>query len=156
MWGLPRPGIEPVSPALASRFLTTAPSRESQQWSSLSLRWLLWTSRLGRAIWVSPLFLGELGLPSSVHKQCTWHLGISLRAMCWYLWRPGSLWFLTRGWSVFASSPKSWLGDMLVLNFCPLPFVQLCSSLVRFGQKKNGTEKTRPLTWDKCQSAHQM
>ena len=26
MWDLPRPGIEPVSPALAGRFLTTAPS----------------------------------------------------------------------------------------------------------------------------------
>ena len=25
MWDLPRPGIEPVSPALAGRFLTTAP-----------------------------------------------------------------------------------------------------------------------------------
>ena len=25
MWGLPRPGLEPVSPALAGRFLTTAP-----------------------------------------------------------------------------------------------------------------------------------
>ncbi|KAJ8784956.1 hypothetical protein J1605_007512 [Eschrichtius robustus] len=25
MWGLPRPGLEPVSPALAGRFSTTAP-----------------------------------------------------------------------------------------------------------------------------------
>ena len=25
MWDLPRPGLEPVSPALAGRFLTTAP-----------------------------------------------------------------------------------------------------------------------------------
>ena len=28
MWDLPRPGLEPVSPALAGRFLTTAPPRK--------------------------------------------------------------------------------------------------------------------------------
>ena len=31
MWDLPGPGIEPVSPALASRFLTTAPPGKSLQ-----------------------------------------------------------------------------------------------------------------------------
>ena len=30
MWGLPRPGLEPVSPALAGRFLTAAPPGKSQ------------------------------------------------------------------------------------------------------------------------------
>ena len=30
MWDLPRPGIEPVSPALAGGFLTTAPPGKSQ------------------------------------------------------------------------------------------------------------------------------
>ena len=29
MWDLPGPGLEPVSPALAGRFLTTAPPEES-------------------------------------------------------------------------------------------------------------------------------
>ena len=29
MWDLPRPGIEPMSPALAGRFLTTAPPGKS-------------------------------------------------------------------------------------------------------------------------------
>ena len=29
MWDLPRPGLEPVSPALAGRFLTTAPPGKS-------------------------------------------------------------------------------------------------------------------------------
>ena len=28
MWDLPRPGLEPVSPALAGRFSTTAPPRD--------------------------------------------------------------------------------------------------------------------------------
>ena len=30
MWDLPGPGIEPVSPVLAGRFLTTMPPRKSQ------------------------------------------------------------------------------------------------------------------------------
>ena len=30
MWDLPRPGLEPVSPALASGFLTTAPQGKSR------------------------------------------------------------------------------------------------------------------------------
>ena len=29
MWGLPGPGIEPMSPALAGRFFTTAPPEKS-------------------------------------------------------------------------------------------------------------------------------
>ena len=30
MWDLPRPGLEPVSPALAGRFSTTAPPRKPE------------------------------------------------------------------------------------------------------------------------------
>ena len=33
MWDLPRPGLEPVSPALAGRFLTTAPPGKPPSWS---------------------------------------------------------------------------------------------------------------------------
>ena len=32
MWDLPGPGLEPVSPALAGRFLTTAPPGKSDLW----------------------------------------------------------------------------------------------------------------------------
>ena len=32
MWDLPRPGIEPISPALAGGFLTTAPPGKSLPW----------------------------------------------------------------------------------------------------------------------------
>ena len=35
MWDLPRPGLEPVSPALAGGFLTTAPPGKSQKWDFL-------------------------------------------------------------------------------------------------------------------------
>ena len=31
MWDLPRPGIEPVSPALQGRFLTTGPAGEPEE-----------------------------------------------------------------------------------------------------------------------------
>ena len=34
MWGLPRPGIEPVSPALQGRFITTVPAGKPQCWTS--------------------------------------------------------------------------------------------------------------------------
>ena len=32
MWDLPRPGLEPVSPALAGRFSTTAPPGKTRLW----------------------------------------------------------------------------------------------------------------------------
>ena len=35
MWDPPRPGLEPVSPALAGRLSTTAPSGKPQQYSIL-------------------------------------------------------------------------------------------------------------------------
>ena len=34
MWDLPRPGIEPVSPALAGGFLTTVPTKEVPEGSN--------------------------------------------------------------------------------------------------------------------------
>ena len=37
MWDLPRPGLEPVSPALAGRFSTTAPP--GKPWPSAFLKW---------------------------------------------------------------------------------------------------------------------
>ena len=36
MWDLPRPGLEPVSPALAGRFSTTVPAGKSTSWVSWS------------------------------------------------------------------------------------------------------------------------
>ena len=37
MWDLPRPGLEPVSPALAGRFSTTAPPGKPRGWFSRML-----------------------------------------------------------------------------------------------------------------------
>ena len=35
MWDLPRPGLEPVSPALAGGFLTTAPPEKPEHFKEL-------------------------------------------------------------------------------------------------------------------------
>ena len=37
MWDLPRPGLEPVSPALAGRFSTTVPPRKPSSFSNLKI-----------------------------------------------------------------------------------------------------------------------
>ena len=37
MWDPPRPGLEPVSPALAGRFLTTAPPGKPEIWDFISM-----------------------------------------------------------------------------------------------------------------------
>ena len=45
MWGLPGPGLEPVSPALAGGFLTTAPPRKYLPWvlkGKLHRMWTWW------------------------------------------------------------------------------------------------------------------
>ena len=39
MWGLPRPGLEPVSPALAGSFSTTAPPGKPQRVFLISEEW---------------------------------------------------------------------------------------------------------------------
>ena len=39
MWDLPRPGIEPMSPALAGRFLTTVPPGKSPGWLLITEAW---------------------------------------------------------------------------------------------------------------------
>ena len=36
MWDLPGPGLEPVSPALAGRFITTVPPGKSRMWRFVS------------------------------------------------------------------------------------------------------------------------
>ena len=40
MWDLPRPGLEPVSPALAGRFSTTAPPGKPEK--AFLLSFILW------------------------------------------------------------------------------------------------------------------
>ena len=65
MWDLPRPGLEPTSPALASRFSTTVPPGKPGMW--------VLSRRLGRA-WCAAqlywLFPGLLCLKSSQPYLC--------------------------------------------------------------------------------------
>ena len=58
MWDFPGPGLEPVSPALAGRFLTTAPPGKPNwrffYWEiSPGLWWILFISLLGLGRWTS-------------------------------------------------------------------------------------------------------
>ena len=63
MWDLPGPGLEPVSPALAGAFSTTAPPGKppdglfaSSSIISLSPSWSpVWSSALHQAVWLTPL-----------------------------------------------------------------------------------------------------
>ena len=61
MWDLPRPGLEPVSPALAGRFSTTAPPGKPYPkflfWILIQSNYQLWLSFHKRRGWLSCLFL---------------------------------------------------------------------------------------------------
>ena len=61
MWDLPRPGLGPVSPALAGRFLTTAPAGKSLP---VSLKEVISYKKINLFIY---LFQAALGL-----RCCTW------------------------------------------------------------------------------------
>ena len=56
MWDLPRPGLEPVSPALAGRFSTTAPPGKPY---TTFKRWLLLACRVGEET-------GQMGCDGSI------------------------------------------------------------------------------------------
>ena len=50
-WDLPRPGLEPVSPALAGRFSTTAPPGKPQpEFLHVLALWALWALRWSRIL----------------------------------------------------------------------------------------------------------
>ena len=97
MWDLPRPGLEPVSPALAGRFSTTAPPGKPCLWFLKPLSclwiffkfiyfWLLWVfvaaRRLslveaggGYSLWCSGFLLRWLLLLQSTGSR---HVGFSI------------------------------------------------------------------------------
>ena len=54
MWDLPRPGLEPVSPALAGRFSTTAPPGKPEGEFLRSTDTRAPPSAFGQQIWVEP------------------------------------------------------------------------------------------------------
>ena len=76
MWDLPRPGLEPVSPALAGRFSTTAPQGKP---SFLKIRFHIWVTSwyLSFSVWLTSLSIiisrstHKLNL-FSIHNTNTW------------------------------------------------------------------------------------
>ena len=65
MWDLPRPGLEPVSPALAGRFSTTAPPGKPL-WEIFAIWYYV---ELGGLLWTSVL---KLALPPQRHGPDAW------------------------------------------------------------------------------------
>ena len=67
MWDLPRPGLEPMSPALAGRFSTTAPPGKPHPlifslYVSLSLKWVTCRQRIYRSYFcIHSAVYGHLG-----------------------------------------------------------------------------------------------
>ena len=64
MWNFPGLGIEPVSPALAGRFLTSGPPGKSSHDLLMQLHHLTWylhLSYIGRyPVWLSPLWMSHI------------------------------------------------------------------------------------------------
>ena len=127
MWDLPGPGLEPVSPALAGRFLTTVPPRKSLKSSLATCLLWPWTS--------SSASLGIKQLAACLaHRKCsqTPRLSVSypLKSPKPQIWRcPGLL-----AVSPTQFSPGSKSGQFYLLNAAescsssaPLP--QVSSSL---------------------------
>ena len=80
MWDLPRPGIEPVSPALAGGFLTTVPPGKSQVtvlrfeipfaiWAEMCLEFMFSLVEVGKK-WICP----GVALPFSPLSYSPTHL----------------------------------------------------------------------------------
>ena len=68
MWNLPRPGIEPTSPALAGGFLATAPPGKFDVDHSLKsikfvIRLLLFYALVLRGMWLISLTRDQTGTP---------------------------------------------------------------------------------------------
>ena len=71
MWDLPKPGLEPVSPALAGGFLTTAPPGKALKCNFLITEWIL---PLGRGLFANaPGSTWQDALPREAEpNQCLW------------------------------------------------------------------------------------
>ena len=98
MWDLPRPGLEPVSPALAGRFSTTAPPGKPWGWvfnirilGTQTFRHSPWCVEV-LYTWVTVILsLGKASLPPQPHPYLPswkpllpWHCESGLvRGLCW-------------------------------------------------------------------------
>ena len=76
MWDLPRPGIKPVSPALAGRFLTTVPPGKS-----LEQTIFIWHSKQDCEVEMSALFQ----LSDWENSKANWELRKSWALRLWIL-----------------------------------------------------------------------
>ena len=84
LWDLPRPGLEPVSPALAGRFSTTAPPEKPRHIHSLSSKFLKWANHPFSSFLIL-LFLVFLSL-GYLAKVCQYCLSFQKinSLFCWF------------------------------------------------------------------------
>ena len=80
MWDPPRPGLEPVSPALASRFSTTAPPGKPQTlfFKVSSTRTIQLLDKVQKSIFVTlkEAKISQQDTKSTSHKRKNWKLGL--------------------------------------------------------------------------------
>ena len=92
MWDLPRPGLEPVSPALAGRFLTTAPPGKPE--NSLFLKqivmgdekWILYSNVEWKRLW------GKWNEPPPTTPKAGLHPKTYTHVCIWWDWK-GTLYY---------------------------------------------------------------
>ena len=105
MWDLPRPGIDPMSPVLAGRFLTTGPPWESA---------------------FSLLFLSLLTLSVSTHLYTWLHQARSIIDTCWNAWPSHCFFILSLSLLCCASAPSCISLPHTVYHCCYFPLTWFC------------------------------
>ena len=160
MWDLPRPGIKPMSPALAGGLFTTEPPRKPSlvcilsieiQWNNkgpdslVSKSWVLINARLSSSSF-SPSCLRfpetyvSLKFPPDQCHEC----GTGADSKCWshlLFWFSSLALRLSLRINCVWLHTSCWLGRMFCVNF--LTTIQETHLL----------SETRPLTWNPCQSS---
>ena len=128
MWDLPRPGLEPVYPALAGRFSTTAPPGKPLQWTFyiqrdqnvcvfLSDRFLD-TELLSRRVFTFKILIDNIRLPSK--RLCQFILHTLLILLLWHFKKC----FQFDGWNIVLFH-LHWLVKLNVFAYIYWPFVFL-------------------------------
>ena len=105
MWDLPRPGIDPMLPALAGRFLTTGPPWESA---------------------FSLLFLSLLTLSVSTHLYTWLYQAMSIIDTCWNAWPSHCFLILSLSLFCCASAPSCIILPHTVYHCCSFPLTWFC------------------------------
>ena len=117
LWDLPRPGLEPVSPALAGRFSTTAPPEKPRHIHSLSSKFLKWANHPFSSFLIL-LFLVFLSL-GYLAKVCQYCLSFQKinSLFCWFFLFYSLFYLLLLQSFLFLSFCQFWTQFVLLYPF---------------------------------------